>query len=246
MGEEVKHKKKKRKKKNYLLRFLIFVALIAGTYFILSSSLFYITGFEITGNSHFTDSMVMETCGLKTGKNIIFETNLKTARNKLLSSAYVKTATVSRKLPGTIVIKIDEREEFAAVSYGDKSIIIDNNGLVLRLSDNEAYLPVISGLVVIETEEGKALNVEQSYLLTKGLSLLKQAETIDFYFERLDMSVSSVKAYIYYDQYLCNGTIDNLIASLPAIKTTVASQFEENISHGTIYVGSGGYISYAP
>ena len=88
--------------------------------------------------------------------------------------------------------------------------------------------------------------MEQSYLLTKGLSLLKQAETIDFYFERLDMSVSSVKAYIYYDQYLCNGTIDNLIASLPAIKTTVASQFEENISHGTIYVGSGGYISYAP
>ena len=245
MAETVK-KKKKRRKKNYLLRFILFIAFAAGVYFLLNSSLFYVNGFEITGNTHFTDSMVAEMTGLKTGKNLFFETDLRTARYNLLSSPYVKKAVIKRKIPGTVVVDIEEREEFAVLVWEDKSVILDRDGLVLRISENEAYLPVISGLTVLKAEEGKAAETEQSYLLTKGLSLLKEAEVIDFYFERLDMSVSSVKAYIYYDSYCCDGTIDNLISSLSAVKVMVQSQYAENITHGTIYVGSGGYLSYAP
>ncbi len=246
MAEEVKKKKKKRRKKNYLLRLLIFIAVLAGTYFILSSSLFYVEDFEIIGNSHFTDSMVTEISGLKTGKNLFFEQDFRTARYNLINSPYIKTAKISRKLPRTIVIEVEEREEFASVLDGNKNIILDQEGLVLRISDNEPYLPVISGLKIISSTEGKALDTEQSYLLTKGLSLLREAEIIDFYFERLEMSVSSVKAYIYYDQYYCDGTIDNMISSLSKIKALVAEQYNENITHGVIYVGSGGYLSYAP
>ena len=246
MAEEQKPKKKKRRKKNYLLRFLIFIAVLAGTYFILNSSLFYVTGFEITGNSHFTDSMVSDLSGIREGKNLFFFFFLRTARYNLISSPYVKTAKISRKLPGTIVIKLEEREEFAAVLDGNKSIIVDRDGLVLRISENEPYLPVIAGLKIISSAEGKALETEQSYLLTKALALLSEAEVIDFYFERLDVSVSSVKAYIYYDQYYCDGTMDNIIEYMTKIKAMVASQYQEDISHGTIYVGSGGYLSYAP
>ncbi len=247
MAEEVRtKKKKKRRKKNYLLRLILFIAVIAGAYFVLNSSLFYVTGFEISGNSHFTDSMVEDLCGIRTGKNLLFETDFRTARYNLLSSPYVKTAKISRKLPGTVVIELDEREEFAAVSYGDKNIILDNEGLVLRISDSDAYLPLISGLKVISVSEGKPLETEQAYLLTKSLSLLREAEVIDFYFERLELSVSSAKAYIYYDQYYCDGTLDNIIASMSEIKVLVAQQYGENITHGTIYVGSGGYLSYAP
>ena len=245
MAETVK-KKKKRRKKNYLLRFLIFAAVIAGTYFLLSSSLFYVEDFEIRGNVHFSDSMVAEISGLKTGKNIIFEQDLRTARYNLINSPYIKTAKIKRKLPRTIVIEVDEREEFASVLDGSKNIILDKEGLVLRISDNVPYLPVISGLTIISANEGKALDIEQSYLLTKGLALLREAEVIDFYFERLEMSVSSVKAYIYYDQYYCDGTIDNMISSLSKIKALVAEQYNDNITHGVIYVGSGGYLSYAP
>lgn len=246
MAETAKKKKKKRRKKNYLLRFLIFAAILAGTYLILSSSLFYVEDFEITGNSHYTDSMVVELSGLQTGKNILFEQDLRKARFELLDSPYIRTAKVSRKLPRTIVIEIEEREEFASVIDGKKNIIVDKEGLVLRISDNAPYLPVISGLTIISSAEGKSLDTEQSYLLTKGLSLLREAEVTDFYFERLEMSVSSVKAYIYYDQYYCDGTIDNLIASISKIKALVAEQYNENITHGVIYVGSGGYLSYAP
>lgn len=245
MAETTK-KKKKRRKKNYLLRFLIFALVIAGIYFVLNSSLFYIENFEISGNSHFSDSMVAEMTGLRTGKNIFFETDFRSARYNLINSPYIKTAKVSRKLPGTIIIKIEEREEFAAVSYGDRLLIVDGDGLVLRISDNDPYLPLISGLTVINAAEGKALDTEQSYLLTKGLALLREAEVIDFYFERLELSVSSVKAYIYYDQYYCDGTLDNMIGSLSKIKALVAEQYNENITHGVIYVGSGGYLSYAP
>jgi cell division protein FtsQ len=245
MAEQVK-KKKKRRKKHYFLRFLVIIALLVGVYFALNSALFYVADFEITGNVHFTDSMITEMTGIRTGKNLFFETDLRTARYNLLRSPYVKTAKISRKLPGTIVIEIEEREEFAAVEHGGKNIILDRDGLILRTSENEAYLPVISGLTIISAEEGKALETEQSYLLTKGLSLLKEAEVIDFYFERVEMSVSSVKAYIYYDQYYCDGTLDNIISSLSSIKTMVASQYRENITHGVIYVGSGGYLSYAP
>ena len=155
MAETVK-KKKKRKKKNYLLRLIVFLALLAGVYFLMNSSLFYVTGFEITGNSHFTDSMIADTTGLKTGKNLFFETDLRTARYNLISSPYIKSAKISRKLPGTIVIEVEEREEFAVLEWEGRNMILDEDGLVLRISDNAAYLPVISGLTVIKAEEGKA------------------------------------------------------------------------------------------
>jgi len=243
---ETKTRKKKRRKKNYLLRIILFLAFVAGVYFLMSSSLFYVESFEITGNDHFTDSMATDICGIKTGKNIFFETDLKTARYNLLSSPYVRVAKIKRKLPKTIVIEIEEREEFAAAKVPQGIAIVDKDGLVLRISDAEPYLPLISGMQVISAEPGKPLETEPSYLFSKSLDLLEEASVIDFYFERIDISMSSVKAYIYYDQYLCEGTLDNLIASLSSIKVMVASQYSQDISHGTIYVGSNGYLSYAP
>ena len=247
MSEQKKEsKKRKHKKRRPFLKLLIFIILVVGSIVLLNSNLFNVADFEITGNEYYTVSQVKELCGINTGKNIIFETKLKPARNKLLESPYVKIAKLSKKLPGTIVIDIEERTEFAAIPFGEQYIIIDHEGLILRISDNDAELPVIAGLTVVTSIPGDPLNVDQSYILEKCINLLSEVEKIDFYFERIDVSSLSVKAYIYYDQFCCEGTIDNILENLASIKVMVASYYQEDVTHGKIIVGTNNYLVYQP
>ncbi len=239
-------KKKKRRKKHYFLRFLIFIALITAFFVLISSSLFNVTGFRVAGNKYYTSGQVQELCGISTGKNIIFETRLKDARDKLLESPYIKTAKLSRSYPGTVVIEVEERQEYAAVPFGERYIIIDADGMVLRLTEIPPEIPVVEGFTILDAEEGKPLSAEQGYLLNGGLNLMAKAEGMDFYFERIDLSAVSVKAYIYYNQYYCEGSLENISANLSAIKAMVEDQYQNGISHGKIIVGSNGYLSFAP
>lgn len=245
-AENKKKRRKKHKKLHPLLKLILVIALTAGVYMLLSSSLFNVTDFEISGNSYYTSGQIKEMCGINTGKNIVFETKLKPARDKLLDTPYIKIAELSKKLPGTIVINIEERLEFAAVPFGEQYIIIDDEGLILRISDNNAELPVIGGLTVVTSVPGAPLKVDQSYALEKCIRLLTEVSKLDFYFERVEVSPIAVKAYIYYDQYSCEGTLDNILDNLASIKVMVSSLYQENISHGTIVVGSNNYLVYQP
>ncbi len=239
-------KKKKRRKKHYFLRLLIAIVLLAGAIVLISGPMFHVKGFAVKGNKYYTPGQIQELCGISTGKNIIFETKLKEGRDKLLESPYIKTAKLSRKYPGTVVIEVEERQEYAAVPFGEKFIIIDSDGIVLRLTDIAPEIPVVEGFTILDAEEGKPLSVEQGYLLNGGLGLMAKAEGMDFYFERIDLSAISVKAYIYYNRYYCEGSLENLTANLTAIKAMVEDQYRSGISHGKIIVGSNGYLSFAP
>lgn len=247
MAEEVvQKKKKKRRKKHYFLRFLIFAVLIAAAIWFLSSSFFDVQGYRISGNIHYTDSQIKDISGLQTGKNILFETNLRQGRNRLLDTSYIKIAKMSRELPGTVVIEVSEREEFACVPYGDGYIIIDSEGLVLRSTDILPELPILDELTVLSRTDGAPLEVEQSSLLNQGLKLLIQASENDFYFQRISLNAVSSKAYIYYDSYYCQGTMDNILENVVKIKVMVGQQYQQNIQRGCIVVGSNNYLSFTP
>ncbi len=237
--------KKKRRKKNYLLRFLIFCALVAGSYFFLSSDLFIVTNIQVEGNRYYTQAQVIELSGLSTGYNMFFEVETKPARNKLLERPYIKYAKIRRLPMGTLVIDVTERTEYAAVPYGEQFILIDEEGMVLRISDTEVTLPLLEGMSVAEMEPGKPLSVEQSYLLTGTLGLLTAMEENDIYFKRVYFSTVVVKAYIY-DNYYCEGTPENITANLSGISRLLQEHYQQNITRGVVKVGKSGYLSFSP
>ncbi len=238
-------KKKKRRRKHYFLRFCIFCALVFCLYYFLNSDFFAVRKFEVSGNQYYTPAQIIEMSGLQSGVNMFFETKTRPARNALLEDPYIRLAEIKRKPKDTIQIVIEERREYAAVPYGEQFVLIDREGTVLRVADEEPALPILGNMSITEMTPGKALQVEQAYLLTDTLSLLNLVEENDIYFKRIDFSTVIIRAYIYDDLY-CEGAPANIRDNMASIQKLLQELYKEDITRGVIRVGTDNYLSYSP
>ena len=245
-SEQPKKKKKKRKKKNYLLRFVIFVAVVVGAILLMRSSLFYVQSIEVTGNQFYTPAQVIEMSGLTTGKNMFFETKTRPARYALLETPYIKLANIKRVPPSTIRIELTERIEYATIPNEEgEFILIDNEGMVLSIKDKQPQLPLLEGMNILSVEPGKPLSIEQAYLLTDTLELLREVDATDLYFSRVYFSSVLVRAYIN-DNYYCEGKPIEIKNNIENIRAMLADQNVKGINKGVIRVGSNNYLSFSP
>lgn len=239
-----KSKKKKRRRKNYLLRLLVAAALVTGAVEFLRSDLFTVTKLAVDGNGYYTASQVFQISGIQTGNNI-FATKTDEGRANLLADPYIKYVSIKKELPGTIRITVEEREEYAVVPYGEQYVLIDDTGMVLRISEQEPALPLLEGMTIIDMTPGKPLSVEQSYLLTDTLRLLAVVAENDLYFKRVNFSTVVVKAYIY-DSLYCEGTPANITASMESVARLVSELYADKVDKGIIRVGKDDYLSFDP
>lgn len=237
-------KKKKRKKKRYFLKFCILVALCVGMYYFLTSHFFDIQKIKVENNNYYTSEQIIEMTGLKTGKNL-FEISANNAKQKLLKDPYIANANVLRIPPGKIIVKVEERREFAAIPYGSSFALIDKDGLVLRRTNVEPALPQVMGMTVKKLKVGKPLEVEENALLTDTLKLIGEMEDSEIYFKKIDISSVIVKAYIY-DYLTCEGTLDNIRSNLGQLKEVLQKFYEQGIERGVVKVGSDGEFFHSP
>ena len=245
MDDQVK-KKKKRRKKNYFLRLLLIIALGAGLYYFLNTSFFDVRVIAVENNNYYTRGQIISKGDVKTGENIFrVKTNL--IKGILLEDTYIKNVRVKRKLPETIVITVEERSESAAVPYSDFFIIIDKDGLVLRKTGNEPKMPHIVGITIETMEEGQPLEVEETGALTAALKMLDTMEKTGIFFQMIDISRITVKAFIF-DRLVCEGTPENIIESMESgnLETVLYNLYTQGIERGIIYVGSDNYYSFNP
>lgn len=237
-------KKRKRKKKHYLLKFVILLALATGLYFFFSSSMFDIQKITVEDNSHYTTEQLISLAGANTGENL-FSASLSKMKEKLLADPYIKNAKLKKRLPAEVVISVEERKEDAAVPYGSRYILIDSEGMVLRISDVEPAITLLTGMVVINMEPGTPLEVEQNALLTDTLKLLQQAKEHELYFKKIDISNLVIKAHIY-DQLICEGTAENIMDNLDSLQDVLYDLYTKGIERGVIKMGSDEYFSFSP
>ncbi len=247
MGEKAPRKRKKRRKKHYLLRFVIFVALCVGAYYLLTSELFDIHKIEVIDNNYFTSAQIIEKAGAKKGKNILFETDAGDMKERLMHDPYIRDVDISRRLPATLKIKVDERTEKVAVPYGTTFVIVDDDGMVLRKTNTEPQLPIVAGLTIKKMEPGKPLDVEENALLTDTLKMLKTLDGSDIYFKKIDISNVIIKAYIY-DQLVCQGTPDDIIKNIEngSLEAVLYDLYTNGIERGVVTMSGDNYCSFSP
>lgn len=238
-------KKKKRKKKHYFLRFLIFCVVLGGLIYALQSPLFYVKEIKVEGNRFYTPAQIIEMSGLTTGKNMFFEIKTKPARDALLETPYIRLVNIRKKPMHTLVISVEERIEYAAVPDGDNYVLIDDEGMVLSISDKQPTVPLLEGMVVQDMDPGVPLKVDQAYLLTDTLKLLKATDATDLYFPRVYFTSVLVRAYIN-DQYYVEGEPGEIENSLEQIRTTMQEQYAAGVNKGVIRVGKDGYLAFDP
>ena len=242
---KARKKRRRRRKRNPFIVLLFFVVLIVLSVLVLNSDFFAIKKIEVEGNRYYTPAQVIEMSQIESGKNLIFELKARAARNRLLDTPYIKTVHIERVLPHTVRIEIEERLEYAAVAAGGKYVVIDRDGLVLRISDTEPEVTIMEGIELSESGPGKPVKAAQTYLLSETLKLLSATDELDLYFKKVYFSAAVVRTYLD-DDYYCEGTPDNILKNLPAIKELAEQHYAQGIRKGIIKVGADGYLSFNP
>lgn len=238
-----KYKRRKRRKKHYLVKFLLLVAFCGGVYYFATSSFFDINIIEIKNNNYYTTEQVIDIAKAKSGGNI-FVFPVESTKDRLLKDPYIKGAKISRRLPDIIIISIAEREEIAAVPYGDEFVIIDRDGMVLRKTDEEPALTLFTGMILTNIQAGTPLEVEENHMLSGALNLLYKMEEHDIFFKRIDFSDYLIRAYIY-DHLICQGSPENILKSMDDLEDVLYDLYVQGIERGIIKVGGNGYYSFS-
>lgn len=203
--------------------------------------------YEVEGNHYYSDEEILVLGNCRTGENIFWGTPLSDIQERLSRDAYMQEVTVTRSLPDTIKITIDERKQTAAIVYGEKYVVIDGNGTVLRKTGVEPKITVIRGLTISKMNVGEPVETEESVLLRQTLEMLRSIESGDMYFKKIELSKVQIRAYVD-DSLICQGKPEEIMEVIGEGKLQMVIQelFEQNIERGTIKVGGDDYISFTP
>ncbi len=116
---------------------------------------------HISGCTRMSKPDIIHQAGISTGENI-FAINLFKVKKRLVANEWVADASVERKIPGELVIKIKEQHPVAAVTAGDKgAVLINDKGVPFIVNDNfnprernsflgKLNIPVVKGLELKE------------------------------------------------------------------------------------------------
>lgn len=244
-GQKPPRKKKKRRKKRYLLKFFILLALCVGLYCFLHSSIFNLEKVIVSGGERFTAEQIQDMAHLKTGTNL-FEFKAGDCEERLLDDPYIKAVHIKRKLPATVEIKLTERKEKAVFVQDKQYIVIDLEGIVLRIADKDPKQPVLAGITVTKAKENQPVEVKEQYGLKKAIKLLAAMEEADLYFKTIDVSKLIVRLYVT-DKLYCKGEAKNLLIGMEEgdLKAVLYDLYKRKIKKGVVNVGDEQYYSYS-
>lgn len=238
--------KKKREKKR--LKIILFaIVFVVGIVIFSFSSFFDVDSIDVVGNSYFTAEEIVNMAHAEPGKNLIYHPDKGNIVKYLEANPYIKKAKVSRGLPSTLIITVEEREQIAAIKYDDDFLIIDDTGYLLRKTRTVPKVTVIQGIKISKIEVGTEIGVKDEVLLEQTLDVLKAMRDHDLYFIDLDMSKMYIKANIY-ENLICKGTYQQMLDALnkDRLHKVLDKLFKQGIRRGTITFSDEGYASFLP
>ncbi|WP_304126724.1 FtsQ-type POTRA domain-containing protein [Mogibacterium diversum] len=249
--DDIEKRRMKRKRKlkmpGFFTRIFIILGVIIAVIAFSLSSFFTVDTIDVQGNKYFTDEEISNMAHASTGQNIIYKLNKGNMLNYLEKNPYIEEARVYRKLPSTIVINVKERIQIAALTYGDKFLIIDNKGTLLRMTKTKPKLTIVTGFKVKKVKLGETVEVNSPDLFKELLSLLKSMEAGDVYFTKINITELFITANVY-DSLVVKSKYKDLKDNIDKgrLHKVLDELFKRNIKRGTITISSDGYASFTP
>ncbi len=131
--------KKSRKKILAVLSSILLIAIVI--LFALTAPIFNITDIQVQGNETVSSDTILSLSGLKRGENI-FRFNDSIIQN-IKENTYIESVEITRKLPGTVIILVEEREVKYQINFINSYAYIDKNGYILENSTVKKEVPVL-------------------------------------------------------------------------------------------------------
>ena len=239
LNKQERKRKKRNKKIKLVLKIVLLVGIIAGgTAFALISPIFNIKDIKVLDNNQVSSDTIISLSELKTGENI-FRFSSNKAIDKIKENPYVENVKIHRKIPSTIEIKIEERIPTFSVDYMGKYAIINNQGYILEITDNNKELPIILNSSTVEQEitTGQRLNDEDLEKLEDILKIMSSAKENNLDKEVTNIDISNRNEYIIYleqeNKYVHLGDSSNLSNKMLYV---VAILEKEKENPGDIFV----------
>ena len=115
--------------------------------YLMTSPRFGLEQVVVTGQKTRTKDGLLARANVKMGQNV-FSIDLDAARNRMLGDPYVKSVTLARRLPDTILVDIEERVPAAMVALGDGLVLVTRDGDAFKRVEvgDPTDLPVITDL----------------------------------------------------------------------------------------------------
>lgn len=175
-----KYRGKRRVRISSLLFLLMFM--LWGIYYLLQSDLMNLKNIVVEGNSYVERNELINISNLIINRNI-FKYRLREIEDKIGSHPYIKDVRAQRRLLSTIVIQLEEREEYAIIPYMGSYIYIDEDNIVLRAADS--YMAddkiLITGVEFTNFKLGEKLETNNSENFKAVMDLLRAASMTSMY-----------------------------------------------------------------
>lgn len=246
MKEERAIKRRKRRIK-FALKLGVFLLICGAAVFLLKAPFFDVKAFEVEGNSYYTEDEILVMGNCKTGGNIFIGTDVRDIRSRLEKDAYMASVKVRRALPDTIRIELEERRQVAAIVYGEKYVVVDGEGTVLRKTGVMPEITVLKGLTISKLSVGEKIETEEKVLLRQTLQMLTVMEKNNMYFKTIELSEGEIRAHIL-DSLICQGTPENIMQAMEkdSLQLVVQELFDRKIERGTIKISGDRTVSFTP
>lgn len=186
--KEIKRRKRIKKIK-FVLKIVILIAVIAGgTAFALISPIFNIKDIQVMNNSQVNSDTIVSLSGIKTGQNIFRFLKSKSIE-KIKENPYIENIKIHRKLPSTIQIDVEERTPTYSIDYVGKYALINNQGYILEIVEDNRGLPIILNSITAQEEisAGQRLKDEDLEKLGDILKIMSSAKD-----NNLDTQVTNI------------------------------------------------------
>ena len=100
---------------------------------------------HIIGRENISQELILKKLKLTT-KTSLMRINVNSLNEKIHSINWVRSAVIERRLPDTLIIKIEEYKPFALLQIKDSHFVISSEGKkIIKDNGRFGYLPVING-----------------------------------------------------------------------------------------------------
>jgi cell division protein FtsQ len=122
---------------------LVAMAVIAAGGWVTKTPLFDMRTLTVSGNRHLSDAEVARLAGLSRKTNVLW---LRTGAlaGRIERDPWILRAQVSRTLPGSVTVSIQERRPVAVAEAGRSMFMVSGDGVILGRASPKARLPAIA------------------------------------------------------------------------------------------------------
>lgn len=200
-----------------------------------SSSLFNISTILVEGNSKLSDEKVISISSIELHTNM-FALNKSQIKSKLKENSYIENVKISRKLPSTLVINIDERIPTYMLQFADSYVYINNQGYMLEISNEKIDVPILTGFTtdLSNIKPGNRINSDDLKKMGMVIKIYQTLENNDIAEILSKIDMSNEKNYtLFFDSeqkkaYLGNASdLSTRIVCLKGILETMAGKSGE-------------------